>query len=35
VKEKKILRGEAPYKVKSSDGRFARAAIAALGKYRL
>jgi hypothetical protein len=35
VKEKFFLRGEAPYKAKSSDGRFARVAIAVLGKYRL
>jgi hypothetical protein len=35
VKEKFFLRGKASYKVKSSDGRFARVAIAVLGKYRL
>ena len=35
MKEKFFLRAEASYKVKSSDGRFARAANAVLGKYRL
>jgi hypothetical protein len=35
VKEKFFQRGKASYKVKSSDGRFARVANAVLGKYRL
>jgi hypothetical protein len=34
VKEKFFLRGKASYKAKSSDGSFAGAAIAVLGKYR-
>jgi hypothetical protein len=35
VKEKFFQRGKASYKAKFSDGRFARAANAVLGKYRL
>jgi hypothetical protein len=37
VKEKFFLRGKPSYKVKSSDGRFARVAIAVLGMagYRI
>jgi hypothetical protein len=35
VKEKFFQRGKASYKVKYSDGRFARVANAVLGKYRL
>jgi hypothetical protein len=35
VKEKFFQRGRVSYKARSSDGRFARAASAVLGKYRL
>jgi hypothetical protein len=35
VKEKFFLQAKAPSEVKSSDGRFSRAASAVLGKYRL